>query len=94
MRKVGIVILGVVAGAAAAYIASQKREEILRKLNEIQSTLERMELKEKARTTVNELVQKVKNLVRKGEELTVEEKEKMLAEIEEKIQRLEEAIKG
>ncbi len=94
MRKVLVLIAGVAAGVAAAYVVSQRKEEIIKKLNEIQGMLKDMELRDKAKNSINDVVQKVKKLISKGEELTIEEKEKMLSEIEEKIHRLEEAIKG
>ncbi len=94
MKKVVTLLAGLAVGAVAAYVVAQRKEEIMQKLNEIQNAIKDLELKEKARVTMNEVVSKVKNLLQKGEELTIEEKEKMLAEIEEKLKKLEDAIRG
>lgn len=94
MRKVVTLIAGLAVGAVTAYLLTQRREEVLQKLSEIQNSIKDLELKDKARITMNEVVSKVKKLLQKGEELTAEEKEKMLAEIEEKLKKLEEAIRG
>ncbi len=94
MRKVITLVAGLAVGAITAYVVAQRKEEIMKKLNEIQNAIKDLELKDKARVTMNEVVSKVKNLLQKGEELSVEEKEKMLAEIEEKLKKLEDAIRG
>ncbi len=94
MRKVVTLVAGLALGAITAYVVAQRKEEIMKKLNEIQNAIKDLELKDKARVTMNEVVSKVKNLLQKGEELTLEEKEKMLAEIEEKLKKLEDAIRG
>ncbi len=94
MRKVITLVAGLAVGAITAYLVAQRKEEIMKKLNEIQNAIKDLELKDKARVTMNEVVSKVKNLLQKGEELTLEEKEKMLAEIEEKLKKLEDAIRG
>ncbi len=94
MRKVITLVAGLAVGAITAYVVAQRKEEIMKKLNEIQNAIKDLELKDKARVTMNEVVSKVKNLLQKGEELTLEEKEKMLAEIEEKLKKLEDAIRG
>ena len=89
-----LLVVGSVLGAVGAYFAYKRKDEILAKLTEIQENLKEAELTEKAKTAVNDVIEKLSSLIRKEETLTKEEKEKTLAEIEEKVKKLEEVVKS
>ncbi|NPA54220.1 MAG: YtxH domain-containing protein [Aquificae bacterium] len=93
MKRFFTLLVGVATGALATYLLTQRKEEILKKINEIQCLLSEIELKDKIQSSLNDIILKVKNLVKSEEEMTIEEKEKLLAEIEEKLEKLEESIK-
>jgi Predicted membrane protein len=93
MKKSTLLIaVGSVLGAVGAYFAYKRKDEILAKLSEIQENLKEAELTEKAKTAVNDLIERLTSLIKKEETLTKEEKEKTLAEIEEKVKKLEEDV--
>jgi uncharacterized protein HemX len=95
MKKSTLLIaVGSVLGAVGAYFAYKRKDEILAKLSEIQENLKEAELTEKAKTSVNDLIERLTSLIKKEETLTKEEKEKTLAEIEEKVKKLEEVVKA
>lgn len=93
-KKVVLVAIGTLLGAVGAYVAYNKREEILAKLQQLQESLKEAEITEKAKATISEIAEKLSNLIKRSETLTAEEKEKELKEIEEKIGKLEEAVKA
>ncbi|WP_029522492.1 hypothetical protein [Persephonella sp. KM09-Lau-8] len=93
-RGLIMLLLGAAVGAAGAYAATQRREELLEKLNDIQNSLKDAELKGRAKAIVSDVSEKIKTLLKKGEELTPEEREEVLEEVEEKIKKLEEVVKG
>jgi len=93
-KKVVLVAIGTLLGAVGAYVAYNKREEILAKLQQLQESLKEAEITEKAKATISEIAEKLSNLIKRSETLTAEEKEKELKEIEEKIGKLEEAVKS
>jgi uncharacterized protein HemX len=95
MKKSALLIaVGSVLGAVGAYFAYKRKDEILAKLSEIQEILKETELTEKAKTAVNDLMERLTSLIKKEETLTKEEEKKILAEIEEKVKRLEEIVKA
>ncbi|GAB6073259.1 hypothetical protein JCM14244_16360 [Venenivibrio stagnispumantis] len=93
-KKVVLVAIGTLLGAVGAYVAYNKREEILAKLQQLQESLKEAEITEKAKATIHEIAEKLSNLIKRSDTLTAEEKEKELKEIEEKIGKLEEAVKA
>jgi len=93
-KKVVLVAIGTLLGAVGAYVAYNKREEILAKLQQLQESLKEAEITEKAKATISEIAEKLSNLIKRSDTLTAEEKEKELKEIEEKIGKLEEAVKA
>ena len=93
-RGLIMLLLGAAVGAAGAYAATQRREELLEKLNDIQNSLKEAELKGRVKAIVSDVSEKIKTLLKKGEELTPEEREEVLEEVEEKIKKLEEVVKG
>ena len=93
-RGLIMLLLGAAVGAAGAYAATQRREELLEKLNDIQNSLKDAELKGRAKAIVTDISEKVRTLLKKGEQLSPEEREEVLEEVEEKIKKREEVVKG
>lgn len=86
-------LLGSIVGAGAAYVATTKREELLKKLEELQEQIKESDLPERARFLVKDISESIRHLLSSGEaEMTEEEKKSILEEVEAKIQRLEETI--
>jgi len=86
-------LLGSLVGAGAAYVATTRKEEILKKIEELQEQIKESELPERARSLVDEISRSIKELLTSGEsEMSEEEKRSILEEVEAKIQKLEETI--
>jgi len=94
MKKGSIVfLLGTLVGAGATYVATTKREELLKKIEELQEQLKESDLSEKAKLLVKDITESIKKLVAAPEDsLSEEEKKSILEEVEEKINKLEETI--
>ncbi len=95
MRKNSLLfILGTVVGAGAAYVATTRKEELLKKIEELQEQLKESELPEKAKGLVKDISESIKKLILTPEgEISEEEKKSILEEVEAKIQKLEETVK-
>ncbi len=95
MRKKSLLfILGTVVGAGAAYVATTRKEELLKKIEELQEQLKESELPEKAKGLVKDISESIKKLILTPEgEISEEEKKSILEEVEAKIQKLEETVK-
>jgi len=93
MRKSSLMfLLGTILGAGAAYVATTRKEEILKKLEELQEQIKESDLPERAKNLVKE-ISEVLNILTSGEKsMSEEEKKNILEEVEAKIQKLEEAI--
>ncbi len=86
-------LLGSILGAGAAYVASTRKEEILKKIQELQEEIKKSDLPERAKALVKEIAESVQMLLTSSEEaLTEAEKKDILEEVETKIQKLEETI--
>jgi len=94
MKKNSVLfLLGTLLGAGAAYVAATRREELLKKIEELQEQLKESELPEKAKALIKEISESIKKLIVTGEEsISEEEKKNILEEVEAKIQKLEETI--
>jgi len=94
MKKNSVLfLLGTLLGAGAAYVAATKKEELLKKIEELQEQLKESELPEKAKALVKDISENIKKLITTGEEsMSEEEKKSILEEVEAKIQKLEETI--
>ncbi len=94
MKKSSIMfLLGSILGAGAAYVATTKKEEILKKIEELQEQLKESDLPERARSLVKEISESITQLLTSGEgAMSEEEKRNILEEVEAKIQKLEETI--
>ena len=94
MKKSSIMfLLGSILGAGAAYVAATRREEILKKIEELQEQIKESDLPERAKNLVKEIAESVNHLLISGEEaMSEEEKKNILEEVEAKIQKLEETI--
>jgi hypothetical protein len=93
MRKSSLMfLLGTILGAGAAYVATTRKEEILKKLEELQEQIKESDLPERAKNLVKEISEAL-NILTSGEKsMSVEEKKNILEEVEAKIQKLEEAF--
>ncbi len=60
----------------------------------IRESLKDVELTEKAKSALNDVIEKLSSLVKKLEELTEEQRAKEIAELEEKVRKLEEIVKA
>jgi|GEM_PF-581154 gas vesicle protein len=88
-------LIGTIVGAGTALVVATKKEEILKKLEELQTHLKESELPEKAKNIAKDVMESLKQLVISGREnLTEEERRSILDEVEEKIRKLEEAIEA
>ncbi|MEO2068406.1 MAG: YtxH domain-containing protein [Desulfurobacteriaceae bacterium] len=86
-------LLGTILGAGAAYVATTRKEEILKKIDELQEQIKESDLPERAKNLVKEISEAINILLTSGEEaMSEEEKKNILEEVEAKIQKLEEAI--
>ncbi len=86
-------LLGSILGAGAAYVATTRKEEILKKIEELQEQIKESDLPERARNLVKEISESIAHLLTSGEEaMSEEEKKNILEEVEAKIQKLEETI--
>lgn len=95
MKKATLaIIVGSIVAAVGGYFAYKRKDEILAKLSDIQNQLKETELTEKAKTALNEVVEKLSSLVKRSESLSEEEKAKEVAELEEKVKKLEEVVKA
>ena len=94
MKKSSIMFLiGSILGAGAAYVAATRKEEILKKIEELQEQIKESDLPERAKNLVKEIAESINHLLTSGEEaMSEEEKKNILEEVEAKIQKLEEAI--
>jgi uncharacterized protein YoxC len=94
MRKSSLMfLLGSLVGVGAAYVATTRKEEILKKVEELQEQIKESDLPERARTLVEDISRSIKELLTSGEEeMSEEEKRTILEEVEQKIQKLEETI--
>ncbi|SMO48077.1 hypothetical protein SAMN06269117_10618 [Balnearium lithotrophicum] len=94
MRKSSLMfLLGSLIGAGAAYVATTRKEEILKKIEELQEQIKESDLPERARALVEDISRSIKELLTSGEEeMSEEEKRTILEEVEQKIQKLEETI--
>jgi ArsR family metal-binding transcriptional regulator len=94
MKKSSIMfLLGSILGAGAAYVATTRREEILKKIEELQEQIKESDLPERAKNLVKEISESINHLLTSGEgAMDEEEKKNILEEVEAKIQKLEEAI--
>ncbi|WP_456341663.1 YtxH domain-containing protein [Thermovibrio sp.] len=92
-RNSVIFLLGTLVGAGAAYVATTKREELLKKIEELQEQLKESELSDKAKALVKDISESIKKLISTPEEsMSEEEKRSILEEVEAKIRKLEETI--
>ncbi len=86
-------LIGTLLGAGATYVATTKKEEILKKIDEIQNQLKESDLPERAKNLAREIADNIKVLVSSSEEgLGDEKKKEILEDVENKIQKLEQAI--
>ncbi len=85
-------LTGLVVGITGAYFAYKKREELLKKLQQVQGIIEESDLPDKTKYVINEIVEKLKNILSSQEEITEEEKKDILKEVEEKIKELEKTL--
>ncbi len=94
MKKSSIMfLLGSILGAGAAYVAATRKEEILKKIEELQEQIKESDLPERAKNLVKEIAESINLLLTSGEEaMSDEEKKNILEEVEAKIQKLEETI--
>ncbi len=94
MKKSSIMfLLGSILGAGAAYVAATRKEEILKKIEELQEQIKESDLPERAKNLVKEIAESINLLLTSGEEaMSEEEKKNILEEVEAKIQKLEETI--
>jgi len=94
MKKSSLMfLLGTILGAGAAYVATTRKEEILKKIDELQEQIRESDLPERAKNLVKEISEAINILLTSGEEaMSEEEKKNILEEVEAKIQKLEEAI--
>ncbi|GAB6076508.1 YtxH domain-containing protein [Desulfurobacterium crinifex] len=94
MKKSSIMFLiGSILGAGAAYVAATRKEEILKKIEELQEQIKESDLPERAKNLVKEISESINHLLTSGEEaMSEEEKKNILEEVEAKIQKLEETI--
>ncbi len=86
-------LIGTLVGAGAAYVATTKREELLKRIEEVQELLKESSLSEKAKSLVKEVSESIRKLVSSESEISEEEKRSILEEVEEKIQKLEETLR-
>lgn len=95
MKKTTLaLIVGSIAAAVGGYFAYKRKDEILAKLSEIQGQLKDLELTDRAKAALDEIVEKLTSLVKRSDTLSEEEKVKEVAELEEKVKKLEEVVKS
>ncbi|WP_457640822.1 hypothetical protein [Persephonella sp.] len=94
MKKNSLIFLiGTLMGSILTYLTIRNRKQIYKKLNDIESKVEKLDIKANVREIIEDTVDSIKFLTKKAEKAAVDEKEAILHKVEEKIKKLEKLIK-
>ncbi|WP_457626407.1 hypothetical protein [Persephonella sp.] len=91
-RDLYILLTGFLSGLFFSFYLYRKRKKIMEKLNEIESRVRSIQVKNFVRSTVYETTSSIRKLLTNTKGVPPEEKEHILKKVEEKIRRLEEIV--
>ncbi len=94
MRKeVLFFVFGALFGAGITYYTVENKKEIMKKINQLEKKLDKLELDEKVKDSIKDLTKQFSELLEKVQDMTEKERKYVLKTIDEKISKIEKLIK-
>ncbi len=91
-RDFYLILTGFVSGVAFSLYLYWKRKKIIQKLNEIESRIRNVQMKNVVRGIIFETTSSIRRLITNTKGVPQKEKEYILKKVEEKIRKLEEIV--
>ncbi len=88
-----IFVLGAIFGVGVTYYTIENKKEIMKRINQLEKKLDRLEIDEKVKDLVKELTEQVSDIVDKIQDLTEKERKYVVKTIDEKISKIEKLLK-
>ncbi len=92
-KEVLFFVFGTLFGAGITYYTVENKKEIMKKINQLEKKLDKLELDEKVKDALKELTSQLSDIVEKIQDMTEKERRYVVKAIDEKISKLEKLLK-